>query len=84
MGAISALFSVTDSSKYNQFLNALTTSNSGMVKAINEGKYDDILEKLKGMDEKELRKLYEERETEPLATGEDWRPKDKRYLEEAR
>ena len=55
-----------------------------MVKAINEGKYDDILEKLKSMDEKELRKLYEERETEPVTAGEDWKPKDKRYLQEAR
>jgi formate hydrogenlyase subunit 6/NADH:ubiquinone oxidoreductase subunit I/ferredoxin len=55
-----------------------------MVKVINEGKYDDILEKLKGISERELRKLYEEREIEPVATGEDWRPKEKRYLWEAK
>jgi hypothetical protein len=38
-----------------------------MVKAVNEGKYDDVLNKLKGTGEKELKKLYEEREMPPAS-----------------
>jgi succinate dehydrogenase/fumarate reductase-like Fe-S protein len=55
-----------------------------MVKAVDQGKYDDVLEKLKSMNQKELKKIYEEREIEPVAAGEDWKPKDKKHLEEAR
>jgi succinate dehydrogenase/fumarate reductase-like Fe-S protein len=55
-----------------------------MVKAVDQGKYDDVLEKLKSMSQKELKKIYEEREIEPVAAGEDWKPKDKKHLEEAR
>jgi len=51
-----------------------------MVKAIEEGSYDQILEKLRCMTEQELRKLYQELETEPVTAGEDWKPKDKRHL----
>ena len=51
-----------------------------MIEAIDERRYDEILEKLKHMSEDELRKLYQKREGEPLTTGEDWRPKDKTYL----
>jgi len=51
-----------------------------MVKAVNEGKYEEILEKLKNMKEDELKKLYQEREAEPMTAGEDWKPTDTRYL----
>lgn len=36
------------------------------VKEINEGRYDDALDKLVSMDESELRKAYEERDFEKL------------------
>jgi formate hydrogenlyase subunit 6/NADH:ubiquinone oxidoreductase subunit I len=52
----------------------------GMVKAVNEGKYDRFLDELKRTKEAELKKLYQEREIEPMAAGEDWKPKDSRYL----
>jgi formate hydrogenlyase subunit 6/NADH:ubiquinone oxidoreductase subunit I len=51
-----------------------------MVRAIDEGKFDDILEELKKKGEKELKQLYESREIEPVGSGEDWVPKDKAYL----
>ncbi len=47
-----------------------------MLEAIGEGKYDDLLGRLKGMSLQELRKLYQEREMEPVGAGEDWLPKD--------
>ena len=51
-----------------------------MVKAINEGKYDDILNELKRVKKDELEKLYREREEEPVTAGEDWKPRDTTYL----
>jgi formate hydrogenlyase subunit 6/NADH:ubiquinone oxidoreductase subunit I len=53
---------------------------AGMVKAVNEGKYDRMLDGLKRAKEDELKKLYQEREVEPMATGEAWKPKDTTYL----
>lgn len=50
------------------------------VEAIKSGRYEEPLKGLMNTDDKELRKLYREREMEPLETGEDWKPKDKRYL----
>ena len=51
-----------------------------MVKAVDQGKYDEFLQGLKGMNEDELKKFYQEREMEPAVAGEGWRPKDTRYL----
>jgi formate hydrogenlyase subunit 6/NADH:ubiquinone oxidoreductase subunit I len=51
-----------------------------MVKAVNEGRYDRFLDELKQADEEELKKLYKEREVEPMAAGDDWEPKDTTYL----
>ena len=48
--------------------------------AIKSGKYKEMLQMLVKMDEEELRKFYEEREMEPWEAGEDWRPKETRYL----
>ncbi len=55
-----------------------------MVKAVSEGRYEAILEKLKNTKEDELKKLYQEREMEPVSAGEDWKPKDGKSLWEAR
>ncbi len=49
------------------------------VDEIQAGKYDGFLEELTRMDEDQLRKLYVEREVEPL-DSEGWEPGDKRYL----
>jgi len=51
-----------------------------MVKAVNEERYDRFLDGLKQAKEEELKKLYQEREAEPMTAGEDWRPKDATYL----
>lgn len=51
-----------------------------MIKAVNEGKYDPFLDELKQAKEDELKKLYQEREIEPMTSGDDWKPKDTRYL----
>ena len=51
-----------------------------MVEAIDEGKYDEFLEELKKASEQELKRLYQERETEPMTAGEDWVPKNTSYL----
>jgi len=51
-----------------------------IVKAVNEGKYDRMLDQLKRTKEDELKKLYQEREVEPMGAGEDWKPKDTTYL----
>jgi formate hydrogenlyase subunit 6/NADH:ubiquinone oxidoreductase subunit I len=53
---------------------------AGMVKAVNEGRYDRFLDELKKVKEDELKKLYQEREAEPMTAGEDWKPKDTTYL----
>jgi formate hydrogenlyase subunit 6/NADH:ubiquinone oxidoreductase subunit I len=53
---------------------------AGMVNAVNQGKYDRCLDELKAASEDELKKLYQEREIEPVGSGEDWRPKDTTYL----
>jgi formate hydrogenlyase subunit 6/NADH:ubiquinone oxidoreductase subunit I len=51
-----------------------------MVKAVNEGRYDRFLDELKQAKEGELKKLYQEREVEPMGAGEDWKPKDTTFL----
>jgi hypothetical protein len=51
-----------------------------MVKAVNEERYERFLDELKQAKEEELKKLYQEREVEPMRAGEDWRPKDATYL----
>src|SRR4030042_885718 len=47
-----------------------------MVEAVNAGKYDRFLDELKQAKEDELKKLYQEREGEPMAAGEGWNPKE--------
>ncbi len=50
------------------------------MKVVEEGRYQECLEDLMKMDEKELRKVYQERETEPEMAGDDWTPAETRYL----
>ncbi len=51
------------------------------VKEIESGKYDEMLKKLTRMDQKELEKLYVEREREPdTSTPGEWMPKETEYL----
>jgi hypothetical protein len=50
-------------------------------KEIESGKYDEILKKLTQMDQKELEKLYVEREREPdTSVPGEWMPKETKYL----
>ncbi len=51
-----------------------------MVKAVSEGRYDRCVDELKQVGEDELKKRYKEREVEPMTAGEDWKPKDTKYL----
>ena len=51
-----------------------------MVEAVNEGRYDRFLNELKQVKDDELKKLYQEREVEPMTAGENWKPKDATYL----
>ena len=48
--------------------------------AIKSGRYEEALRGLMEADEKELRRLYQEREMEPWEAGEDWTPKNTKYL----
>lgn len=51
-----------------------------MVKAVSGGRYDRCLDDLRQAPEDELKKRYKEREVEPMAAGEDWKPEDTTYL----
>ncbi len=48
--------------------------------AVEEGKYEKVLQELMGMGIEDLKILYQEREIEPEMAGEDWEPADKRHL----
>ncbi|MFC1956690.1 4Fe-4S dicluster domain-containing protein [Chloroflexota bacterium] len=45
-----------------------------------ENRYDQMLKSLMQMSEAELKQAYLEREIEPVTSGEDWRPSQKRFL----
>ncbi|MFC1847959.1 4Fe-4S dicluster domain-containing protein [Chloroflexota bacterium] len=45
-----------------------------------ERKYDPMLRELMGMGTDDLKKVYTEREIEPETAGDEWKPKDSRYL----
>ncbi len=51
-----------------------------MVANIEAGRFKEGLGELKAMDAETLRKTYQERELEPATAGDDWTPKDTRYL----
>jgi len=45
-----------------------------------ERKYDPMLTKLMGMSIDDLKKAYTEREVEPETAGDDWKPRDSKFL----
>lgn len=51
-----------------------------MVANIEAGRFNDGLNELKGMNEETLRSTYQEREMEPATAGDDWTPKENKYL----
>ena len=53
---------------------------SEAVEAVDEGKYNKMLQELMGMSIEDLKILYQEREIEPEIAGEDWQPAEKNYL----
>jgi len=50
------------------------------VEYIKKGKFDKGLKELKKMDIETLKKVYNERESEPQMAEEDWKPKNKKYV----
>jgi len=54
--------------------------NAEAVQAIKEGKFDPMLKELMAMGKDELKKIYVEREIEPETAGNDWTPKEGRFL----
>ena len=48
--------------------------------AIKAGRFEKALAELMQANDKELRRLYQEREMEPWEAGEEWTPKDTKYL----
>lgn len=50
------------------------------VKTIKDGKFEPMMREVMGMSTEELKKAYNEREIEPETAGDDWRPKDNRFL----
>ncbi len=50
------------------------------VKQIENGEFEEPLRELMSMPVEKLKKLYEEREIEPQMAGEDWTPRDTRYV----
>ncbi|UCD16832.1 MAG: 4Fe-4S dicluster domain-containing protein [Candidatus Zixiibacteriota bacterium] len=51
-----------------------------MVANIETGRYTKGLDELKAMEVEALKTTYQERELEPATAGDDWTPKDTRYL----
>ncbi len=51
-----------------------------MVANIMAGRYKEGLDELKVMNEEDMKKVYQKREMEPAVAGEDWTPKDTKYL----
>ena len=65
---------------YGKYIAPKAEHLASMVKRIEEGRYDKMLEELMSTDEETLKQLYTSREIEPEQTGEDWTPKDKTNL----
>jgi len=56
--------------------------NAEATQAVREGKFDAMLNQLMSMSTEEIRKEYIEREIEPETAGDDWKPKDTKWLVE--
>jgi succinate dehydrogenase/fumarate reductase-like Fe-S protein len=50
------------------------------VKTIKDGKFESMMQEVMNMELEDLKKAYTEREIEPETAGDDWRPKDDRFL----
>jgi hypothetical protein len=51
-----------------------------MVANIEAGRFKEGLDELKTMDLENLKSTYQDREQEPAVGGEDWTPKENKYL----
>lgn len=65
---------------YGAYLTPRAEHLKTMVANIQASRYKEGLEKLKAMDKDTLKKAYQEREMEPAMAGEDWTPKETKYL----
>ncbi len=65
---------------YGKYVAPKAEHLDSMVREIKKGKYEQMLRELMDTDEDSLKDLYNEREIEPEQGGEDWTPKDKKYL----
>jgi heterodisulfide reductase subunit C len=65
---------------YGKYVAPKAEHLDAMVQEIGKGKYEQMLRGLMDTDEETLKKLYNERETEPEQADEEWTPKDKTYL----
>ena len=54
--------------------------NAEAAKAVQDGKFDSILDQLVNLSLEDLKKEYIEREIEPETAGDDWKPKDSKWL----
>lgn len=54
--------------------------NAEAAQAVREGKFDPMLKELMAMSKDDLKKVYTEREIEPETAGDDWKPKETRFL----
>jgi len=65
---------------YGAYLTPRAEHLKTMVANIQAGRFKDGLAELKAMDNEALKKVYQEREMEPAMAGEDWTPKETKYL----
>ncbi|MCP4584060.1 MAG: 4Fe-4S dicluster domain-containing protein [candidate division Zixibacteria bacterium] len=65
---------------YGAYLTPPSEHLKTMVANIQAGRFKDGLTELKAMGENDLKSTYQEREMEPAVAGEDWTPKETKYL----
>lgn len=65
---------------YGRHISPRAEHVASMVKKIEDGKYEKMLGELMSKDEKSLKKLYVEREIEPMQADEFWTPEDTEHL----
>ena len=65
---------------YGAYLTPRAEHLKTMVANIQAGRFKDGLAELKAIDKETLKKVYQEREMEPAMAGEDWTPKETKYL----
>ncbi|MFA4836292.1 MAG: 4Fe-4S dicluster domain-containing protein [Dehalococcoidia bacterium] len=54
--------------------------NAQAAQAVKDHKFDPMLKELMSMNKDQLKKVYNEREIEPETAGDNWKPKEARYL----